>query len=156
MKSTEQRDLYAEALDRYREEVPVEQWPLYSGTISKSGLERQLRQRGLSSFERKRLDSSKCRPILAAMNETVRKWQETRSLPEPGPEPVQAPPIDNAEVRKLQSRVKQLERDIENARRREVEYRKRCAVLEAEVEDMRRRRSAFEEHCHTSLTTLHV
>ena len=74
MKSTDQRDVYALALDAYRTEVSVEQWPRYGRTLSKSGLEKEIRKRGHPRFERKRLDSTACRTIFQEMTATLTSW----------------------------------------------------------------------------------
>ena len=157
MKSTEIRDQYAEALGCYRDEVPVEQWPVWGGAISRSGLARVLRARGFSSFERKRLESSKCRPILRTMDEAVKRHlRETKVADKPASRPAAAAQADDAEVGRLRRRIEQLEKELRNAERREAQYRGRCALLEAEQEAVRRQHDAFEQHCHASLRTLHV
>ncbi|CAM3985716.1 hypothetical protein VRRI112168_09125 [Vreelandella rituensis] len=160
MKSTKQRDLYAEALVLYRHEVPVEQWPIYRGAVSRSGLERALKARGLERFERKRLESSKCRPILSEMDAAVQAWVTQLSQPAPSAqesaESAKSGAAEAQEVRRLQRRVEQLEKDLEKARQRERRQRERFALLEVEVEEVRRQRGAFEKHCHSSLRTLHV
>lgn len=160
MKSIEQRDIYAEELDRYRREVPIDQWPIYREAVSRSGLERVLKERGLERFERKRLESSKCRPIISEMDAAV-KAKVLQDLPSKKENSggVREGKVDIAaakEVQRLQRRVAQLEKSLEKAQRREQRQRERFAILEVEVEEMRRQRGAFEEHCHNSLRTLHV
>lgn len=160
MKSTYQRDIYAEALNLYRHEVPVEQWPTYRGAISRSGLERALKARGLERFERKRLESSKCRPILIEMNAAVQALLVTQSqsglIAQEAAISTKSSAAEAKEIRRLQRRVDQLEKALEKAGRREQRQHDRFALLEVEVEEMRRQRGAFEEHCHGSLRTLHV
>lgn len=160
MKSTYQRDIYAEALNLYRHEVPIEQWPTYRGAISRSGLERVLKERGLERFERKRFESSKCRPILNEMNAAVQALQATQLLSDPvvhgSARSAKSSTAEAKEIRKLQRRIDQLEKALEKAGRREQRQRDRFSLLEVEVEGMRRQRGAFEEYCHGSLRTLHV
>lgn len=156
MKSTEKRDLYAEGLDRYREEVPIDEWPVYRGAVSRSGLARAIQARGYPSFERKRLESAKCRPILKAMDHVVSESIGANPNASSNGRQPSVTAADSAEVRRLRRRVVHLEKDLKNAERREVQYRERCALLEAEKEGIRRQHDAFEQHCHTSLRTLHV
>lgn len=155
MKSTDIRNIYAEALDRYRREVPIEQWPIYGSAVSRSGLARALQSRGFGSFERKRLESSKCRPILREMDAAV-KASVADTKPKEAPKQDNMRVSNSAEVRQLRRRITHLETELRNTERREAHYRERCAVLEAEVEMTRRQYDAFEEHCVSSLRTLHV
>ncbi len=160
MKSSIQRDIYAEALDAYRREVPIQQWPKYRRALSKSGLEKVIKERGHSRFDRKRLDSTACEPILKEMEAALAVW-----LAENEPENVQneQKPNPPATVRQLDANTKRLQREIEclnkeliNTKRRENHYKQRCALLEAQLEDAKRQHDAFEQHCQKSLRTLHV
>lgn len=160
MKSIEQRDLYAAALDAYRTEVPVEQWSRYGRALSKSGLEKEIQKRGYPSFERKRLDSAACKPIFQEMAAVLTAWLDKH---EPEKEDGQieqqcsaiAPQLDPS-VKRLQREVERLEKELKNAQRREHSSRQRCALLEARLEAIEQQHDAFEQHCTRSLKTLHV
>lgn len=155
MKATEKRDVYANALEQYRQETPVEQWPISGEQVSRSGLARVLRDKGYGSFDRKRFGSSKCAPIIEAMDQSVKALIESRKGH--GSDRVAGPDVvDSKEVRRLRREVKRLEKELRNATRREEKYRKRCGLLEAEVAAVRRQHDAFEEHCKSNLRTLHV
>ncbi|UEX78758.1 hypothetical protein [Sediminicurvatus halobius] len=156
MKSTRKRDIYADALERYREEVPMERWPVYAGAISRSGLAREIQARGFPSFERKRLQSAKCKPLVEAMDAAVKDATAAATTVAAAGVRATSGASDNAEIRRLTRKVERLETDLKNAERRAARYRDRCAVLESEKEEMRRQRDVFEEHCQSSLRTLHV
>ena len=157
MKSTMQRDIYAEALAAYQAQIPIEQWPTQNGMLSKSGLERVMRTRGFPRFERKRFDSSKCRPLIMEMNQAL-SAQLARSQPsnDDRNDGGKSHGATNIEIRLLERRIEQLENELKSVEGREKRYRERCRLLEAEVESTRSQHDAFERHCMRDLRTLHV
>ena len=158
MKSTTQRDLYADALECFSAEVPIDQWPMTGSSLSRSGLERAMRLRGFVRFDRKRLLSSKCAPILKRMElmlashlaEIAVKSGVSEEVPSSGGL------MSTQAEKQFSRRIKDLERELNSATRREKAYREKCALLEAQIEAIRSRRDAFELHCETSLRTLHL
>ena len=155
MKATEKRDMYAAALEQYRNEVSVDQWPRNGAQVSRSGLARVLRDSGYGSFDRKRFESSACRPIIEAMDERVREVVGSRE-PSRGQTSDKNDKVDSKEMRRLRREVERLDKELRNAERREKKYRERCGLREAELEGVKRQHDAFEEHCKDSLKTLHV
>lgn len=156
MKSTEQRDIYAEALLHYRANVPVEKWPTTGRNVSKSGLEREMRSRGFTSFDRKRLLSSKCAPIMKEMEASLAEYLGTISQSAVVNQVLSEDPAAVIEIKRLSRRISGLEKELSNAVRREKVYREKCALLEAEIEMIKSRRDAFEAHCASSLRTIHL
>lgn len=162
MKSTDQRDIYAEALDTFKREVPINQWPRYGQTLSKSGLEQAMRRRGYPRFERKRLESTACKHIYQEMLSCLAEWLSQQS-PE---KEVEKPTVElrtdptprprNTDVERLQREVGRLEKELKKLQRSEKAYQRRCALLEEKLEALTQQRSAFEQHCTRSLRTLHV
>ena len=161
-KSTEIRDQYADELRRFMNTVPVADWPRYRNTLSRSGLADAIKARGYPSFDRQRLRSRVCRPIVKEMETRLDAWllQLDRTSPSESEAPdaaersrtqesalslKQAP----GEIRKLE---KALARSQEEARR----LKSRCSELARDLELAERQQSAFERHCRESLRTLHV
>ena len=157
MKSTTQRDLYADALENFMAEVPIDLWPMTGSSLSRSGLERAMRLRGFVRFDRKRLLSSKCAPVLERMEAMLAQHLTVNVRPTDrnGEAPVGGATASKAE-RQYRRHIEDLERELSNAIRREKACKERCALMEAQIEAMRSRRDAFEVHCETSLRTLHL
>lgn len=156
MNSATQRDAYAKALTDYMAEVPIELWPMIGDSLSRSGLERAIRSRGFARFDRKRLLSSKCAPILAQMDTMLA--QHLAELSFPSGKGCDAPnnSFTMKEEHYFRRRIEDLEKELRNAIRREMAYKDRCSVMESQIEAMLLRRDAFELHCETSLRTLHL
>jgi septal ring factor EnvC (AmiA/AmiB activator) len=161
-KSTVIRDQYADELRRFMDTVPIADWPRYRNTLSRSGLADAIKARGFSSFDRKRLKSRVCRPIVKEMEARLDAWllqldrtnpseSETLDAAEPSRNQESAPSLKQVpgEIRKLE---KALARSQEEARR----LKSRCAELTRDLEHADRQQSAFERHCRESLRTLHV
>lgn len=161
-KSTEIRDQYADELRRFMDTVPIADWPRYRNTLSRSGLADAIKARGYSSFDRKRLRSSVCRPIVREMEARLGAWliqlENTNPLESEALDIVERSQNQESdlslkqapgEIRKLE---KALARSQEEARR----LKSRCSELARDLELAERQQSAFERHCRESLRTLHV
>ena len=156
MKSTAQRDIYADALTDFMTEVPIELWPMTASSLSRSGLERAMRSRGFSRFDRKRLLSSRCAPVLARMDAMLAEHLVKCPLPSVQESGESSGATILKDERRFRRRIEDLEKELSNAIRREKSYKERCALMEAQIEAMKLRRDAFEAHCETSLRTLHL
>ena len=157
MKSTVQRDLYADALESFLAEVPIDQWPMTGRSLSRSGLERAMRLRGFVRFDRKRLLSSKCAPIFKRMEVLLAEYlAKNVDASDGNDEAPSGGSVATREEKHFRRRIDDLERELSNAIRREKAYKEKCALLEAQIEAIRSRRDAFEVHCETSLRTLHL
>ena len=157
-KSTVTRDKYADELQAYIDETPIAQWPVYRQKVSRSGLERVMRSRGFSSFERKRLESAACQPIIKKMNRALEplfsEKQQSKKVE------IKVGIIENNEISKelatAKRRIEQLEKSLRKAEQQNQRYSERCALLQTEIESNIRQRDAFQQHCYESLRTLHV
>ncbi len=159
MKSTAQRDIYAQALENYQREVPVEKWSTYQNKLSKSGLARELQKRGFPSFDRKRLESSACAPLFQEMEREVESYlAANQSSDAIATKPAEVTTDREAKrlINKLQRKVEQLEKDLKAAERREKYHREKSAIVQEELEQLRRNIGSIEEHSLTSLRTLHL
>ncbi len=117
-----------------------------------------MQERGLAAFERKRLESAACRPILKKMSEDLQQWLE-RFLPESEGSEQSESAIDKTsskELKQANRRIVMLEKALQKAEREANRYRERAAVLQSEIDDNHRQMDAFEKHCRESLRTLHV
>ncbi len=162
-KSTIIRDKYAIELQVYIDETSASEWPVYRKNISRSGLERIMKARGLKSFERKRLESAACRPLVKKMNLELSHWLLEQSEPEKVEIQNQSGKtelsynlnIDSKELAKAQRLIAQLEKSLKKAEKQAERYREKCALLQTEIDASERQQDAFEKHCRDSMRTLH-
>ncbi len=162
-KSTVIRDQYALELQKYIDETSVSDWPVYRKKISQSGLERIMQARGLKSFERKRLGSAACRPLVKKMNLELSLWLSKQSQPEvvkaqnqpDSAEILQSVNTNSKELAKAQRRITQLEKSLKKIEQQAERYREKCALLQTEIDAKERQQDAFEKHCRDSIRTLH-
>ena len=150
------RDKYAVALKEYMETVPVEEWAIHGYKISKSGIQRALKERGFEKFERKRLESSACKPIVLEMEKRLEAYLKEIGFEENKPvkkEQLQEKKSSDAKLVKeneaLKDEVKKLKRSIER-------YKRKISLMQEEAEQNNRQNDAFIKHCQTGLRTIHV
>lgn len=150
VKSSVQRDEYVAALADFVAAVPPEEWPTAGGRVSRSGIERALRARGFSRFDRKRLLSPGCRKILDAMDTQLLNSAvlPTKPIAEPSGADVRL-------MRSLERRLRVALEALDRSTKREKRLERRCELLSAEVDAVRRKKSAFEAHCEASLRSLY-
>lgn len=160
--SIEIKEAYAQALTDFKNNTPVEQWPAHGRKLSKSGMERLMKQQGFSSFERKRLASSLCKPIwnemqrqyscyleqLGIKHKPLRKIPEKSDTKSKFPESIELTELQK-EVNRLNQRVKSLEKKLERENQK-------VALLNEELEQCSLRQNAIDEYGLVSLRTLHV
>ena len=162
-KSTLIRDKYAIELQKYIDETSVSDWPIYRKNISRSGLERIMKARGLRSFERKRLESAACRPLVKKMNLELSHWLSEQLEHETVEIQSQSGKteishnlnIDSKELAKSQRLIAQLEKSLKKAEKQAERYREKCALLQTEIDASERQQDAFEKYSRESMRTLH-
>jgi hypothetical protein len=152
VKGTVQRDIYVNALRKYSEDTPIEQWPTTGDCVSKSGIARELRAMGFASFDRKRLDSPGCRAIVQGMNARLRErfahtaWSVAHAATSKRPE--------GRTSKHSEQQLLSVQRQLELALRREKHWKDLCTMLRTELKNLRRQQGAFEKHCEGSLRSV--
>jgi hypothetical protein len=154
-KSTVIRDQYADELRRYMDTVPVVDWPIYRNALSRSGLADAIKDRGFSRFDRKRLQSNACRPIVKEMEARIDAsvCQLDREN-QPESEALDAPA--RPALKQTHGDALKLERALAQSEEEAKRLKSRCNRLVRDLKHVEQQQSAFEKHCRESLRTLHV
>jgi hypothetical protein len=148
---------YSEMLEEYLRDTPIEDIPSYLGRPSRMAIAAAL------GFDRKRLESPQCLPLMLELERKVRDYLKQNSpINEPeGSTSEQegsgcSEDIKACDLVALERQVEKYRSELKKLEGKNNQLTQRLAVLALELEHERRKKSGIVEHFETSIRTLHA